>query len=404
MRKHQKLFDFTLIFVFLFCEIFSISGYAATTSTIAFSKNQLTVGDEFTVTVRINADEEMQSVQYNINYDATLLQYVGGDDCNGGAGTVIVAFGGGGQKTATKKCTFKAIGVGSARITTSDAVYVNKDLSKVAVPAQGGTVAIKANIEILQPDWKYNPTTKLLVINSNIKNSESYIELPWYEHINEITTIYVNDTVTEIGDYLFSKMPSLKMVSLSENISKIGEGAFSNCPNLEEINIPDSVLEITPKAFYNCGNLKNIDISNVVSVGDFSFYRCSSLENISLDNTEYIGNFAFNKCNGLNEVVFSQKLANIGENAFADCNILLKAFLPQSVIFVDKTAFEGCENLLTSTLGDVNCDGIAGAIDLIYLRKSILGFQKSEKIVSDINNDNIVNIFDLICLKKIIAK
>ncbi len=262
MKKFAKLIVSLMLITVLCAPLLNCFVSAATTSTIAFSKNQLTVGDEFTVTVRINADEEMQSVQYNINYDASVLQYVGGDDCNGGAGTVIVAFGGGGQKTATKKCTFKAIGVGSTRIATADAVYVNKNLSKVAVPAQGGTVAIKAKATNTSSTASTSSNTSSNSSTTASKQPSGDATLkslsvsdgdlsPKFSPSKTSYSVVVPNSVTEITVYATAKADGAKVklkgdgVSSSKATLKIGKNQITVTVTAPDGTIKNYTINVT---------------------------------------------------------------------------------------------------------------------------------------------------------------
>lgn len=116
---------------------------SAASSSMRFSSKEVEIGKEVTITININADEEMYAIEFSINYNPEILEFVSGDDCSGGAGVISVAAGGGGAKTASKKYTFKALKAGSCKISTANMGYVNVDTSIVSVPNQGANLTVK---------------------------------------------------------------------------------------------------------------------------------------------------------------------------------------------------------------------------------------------------------------------
>ena len=64
-------------------------------------------------------------------------------------------------------------------------------------------------------------------------------------------------------------------------------------------------------------------------------------------------------------------------------------------------------NSTSSVLGDINSDGSSDAIDILLLKKHLLGYDilsSSQLKLADISTDNKVNIIDLLSLKNIIFK
>ena len=68
---------------------------------------------------------------------------------------------------------------------------------------------------------------------------------------------------------------------IPDSITSIGNGVFSFCESLESITIPDSIKNIGYYAFYKCNSLKEIIIpNNVTSIGEKAFCYCDSLEEV----------------------------------------------------------------------------------------------------------------------------
>ena len=124
-----------------------------------------------------------------------------------------------------------------------------------------------------------------------------------------ITKCIIPDSVTSIGNYVFSSCRSLKSITIPNSITSIGNNSFWNCESLKEITIPDSVTSIDDSAFYSCESLKEITIPNsVTSIGDWAFYSCRSLEEITIPGcVTSIGYNAFCFCDSLKEVNFKGK-------------------------------------------------------------------------------------------------
>ena len=59
-----------------------------------------------------------------------------------------------------------------------------------------------------------------------------------------LKTLIIPDSVTEIGDKTFDNSPNLCSVKLSENLTYIGENAFKNCPALKTIKIPNTLKNV----------------------------------------------------------------------------------------------------------------------------------------------------------------
>ncbi len=116
---------------------------AAGKSVIKFNSKEVTVGDEFTVTVNVSADENMMAMQFALQYDPQILEFVSGDSSSGGAGVISVVHPIGNASSASLSYTFKAVKAGSCYVSTSDLVYVNFDESEISVPNQGSSVTVK---------------------------------------------------------------------------------------------------------------------------------------------------------------------------------------------------------------------------------------------------------------------
>ena len=75
----------------------------------------------------------------------------------------------------------------------------------------------------------------------------------------------MDDSVTFLGENVFSGCSKLTNVRLSNSISKINGGTFEDCTSLKRLTLPSSLPSIEYGAFYNCTNLTQITIPDTVT-------------------------------------------------------------------------------------------------------------------------------------------
>ena len=105
-------------------------------------------------------------------------------------------------------------------------------------------------------------------------------EIPdMFAYKSSITDITIPDSVTSIGDWVFSYCLNLKSMALSNSVTSIGREAFWGCSNLTNITIPNSVTSIDEWAFAICTDLTSITIpSSVTSIGTRAFSYCENIQ------------------------------------------------------------------------------------------------------------------------------
>lgn len=401
IKRKTKIFVMVLCFVFLITA-FHICSYASSENNTAvlLNTNNVNVGDNVTATVVLNSSESMYAIECRIAYDSSVLEYLGGA-AYGSNGSLHLVESPDGQTSLSYTLAFKALksGVSNIEITSAAAAVLGQN-GAVDINLSNSTATVSVNEA---ESWTYDKSTKTLTFSGEIvpDYTSAYTNVPWYQYKNEITTLVIKDGVRRIGDYSFSKMVSLKSVSLPQSLAEIGEGAFSDCKLLESINLPTNVLEIRDKTFYNCNNLKAVNFENIISIGDYAFYRCNGISKLELNSIIYIGNYSFSKCAAITEINFSKNLASIGECAFSECKRLLKAELPLGIGYCDNTAFEGSYKV-NKLLGDLSGDSILNAVDVAKVRLALLG-NITVSPLADVNNDCETDVRDLICLKKLIV-
>ena len=138
---------------------------------------------------------------------------------------------------------------------------------------------------------------------------------PWFNQMDEITKIVVEEGVTALGDRLFYGADNLAAVVFPEtSLKSIGEGAFRGCPALEEIVLPDSLQTLERVSFFKCTGLKKTVIGGTMTeLADQIFTGCTSLSHVEIPAsvskilaTEKDGQAitTFNGCTALSTVTF----------------------------------------------------------------------------------------------------
>lgn len=128
---------------------------------------------------------------------------------------------------------------------------------------------------------------KITIIGHSVFNNE------------DITSVEIPDTVTEIQDYAFASNNNLKSVKMSKNLKVMGTNVFFACRSLESIELPDTLKKIGPYAFAAAG-LKSVTIpesTTFSSLDQYVFYQCGSLSEVTLPVTmTNIADDTFDQC------------------------------------------------------------------------------------------------------------
>ena len=191
-------------------------------------------------------------------------------------------------------------------------------------------------------------------------SNDSYA--PWYEKIQNITQLIVEDGVTTLGDNILyysysdnsgyhSFHPNLREVELPEGLSCIGASAFCDSPELTEVKIPSTVTKIKDSAFSRCTGLTKIELPpQLEEVGYSSFYGCSGLTEITIPSSvKTIRSGAFEECYNLESVTLSEGIGEIGTEAFKRTN-LKSLNIPKSVKKLGRDIVYNCFHVAYITI------------------------------------------------------
>ncbi len=212
-----------------------------------------------------------------------------------------------------------------------------------------------------------------------------------------IETITVPDSVTEIAEYAFAYLATLKSINIPNQITVIKKFTFAHCTGIETISLPATIAEVEDSAFDNCSSLTSVDLSSVAKIGSNVFNGCVELTSaklgkvtaisdglftgcVKLSNIEVpvadetykgvtsIGVGAFTNCQALNETVFAipETVTKIGDAAFENCTGYKTFAIPESLGTIGKRAFKGCTSVTMFTVVGNNAKYIAGEDGILY--------------------------------------
>lgn len=104
-----------------------------------------------------------------------------------------------------------------------------------------------------------------------------------FYHCYKLYSIYLPDSITELGVKCFSKCISMKRIFFSSNMQIIQRYAFSGCACLDRVIFPQTQLTIYEYAFNNCKSLNLVYFPDEIQFSDiyikaFPFYLFQPLD------------------------------------------------------------------------------------------------------------------------------
>lgn len=164
---------------------------------------------------------------------------------------------------------------------------------------------------------------------------------------SRITSIVVEDGITEIDAYAFGRMKSVKSLTLPDTVTRIGEKAFFMMTGLEHITLPAGITRIENQTFNYCGKLEQLELPETLeSIGEAGLSGCYKLCNIEIpDGVKTLEDRAFDGDFTLIRMKLPDSLESIGSCAFGSCSQLEAIWIPDSVTSIGDHAFAFCDVL-----------------------------------------------------------
>ncbi len=192
----------------------------------------------------------------------------------------------------------------------------------------------------------------------------------------DLQSVYIPNTITDIGMNAFSNCPNLKYILMdSADITDIQYSFAQGCGNLLGVSVPAGLQSIRGNAFEGCTKLNAIRLNCNIENGAFA--NCSQLASISLGgNCRSIGNNAFENCTGLTEVTIPNCVDTLGKKIFLGCTNITKLTIAARTNLAEETLQIG----QGSKLAEIELkDGVTG-LGYRALANGSYGFDKLTKV------------------------
>lgn len=133
----------------------------------------------------------------------------------------------------------------------------------------------------------------------------------------------------------------------NKDVVAIGAYAFGFNKDIELVRMPNTYTLIMNNAFNNCENLELLYLSsNLETIEDSALCYCSSLSELDLPkNLKSIGYGVFNMCTSLIVLRIPEGVTSIGDYAFAWCTGLNKLYLPSTLEYFGQGVIYSCSML-----------------------------------------------------------
>lgn len=193
----------------------------------------------------------------------------------------------------------------------------------------------------------YNKKFEGVEVTCQFKNEGNQSTYSGYVVIPD-TVVYEGKRypVTSIDNYAFYNCGALDSIFIPNTVVNIGYDAFRKCINLVSVILPKRIKEISMFCFENCSKLSSVIIPNGVSrICHNAFWGCINLQEIEIPSSvKVIESDAFKIC-GLISIEIPDSIVCINESTFAFCESLISVKIPPSVTKICKNAFHNCSSL-----------------------------------------------------------
>ena len=186
---------------------------------------------------------------------------------------------------------------------------------------------------LTEGDWEYVIQDNEITITNYIGDNSALV-IPEYIKGCPVVAIKIDDN----RDF----RQKIESIYLPETVREIGEYCFWGCNKLKSVNFPESLKSIGSKAFAGCP-LETVDLSHVETLGSYAFDGCAT-EYISLPKTITSIPDGLFESSKLKHINIPNTVERIGSYAFSGSE-LRTIVIPGSVEVIGATAFGACKNL-----------------------------------------------------------
>ena len=148
----------------------------------------------------------------------------------------------------------------------------------------------------------------------------------------KITSLTIEEGITEIGVHAFSGCKSLTSVSMPSSLRKIGAYAFSYSA-LTSITIPEGVEVLESSCFSNCSIPSLTLPSTLTTLGNNALEYIFTLTELVIPaNVDSIGSNAFTNCNDLTRITIKGNVTKLNPEAFCTPAVLEYIHVPEGTL------------------------------------------------------------------------
>ena len=195
--------------------------------------------------------------------------------------------------------------------------------------------------------WSFDEATGTLTISGTgaMTDYTSSYRAPWFVNQASITTLVLEEGITDIGNYAFYHCDAITDLELPEGLTTIGQCAFYYCSALTTVTIPASLREIGSSAFYSCSKITSVYITDLAA-------WCSINASRDTSNPIYYATGLYLNGEKITQLEVPDTVETIGSYAFAGYEALTSVTIPESVTTIGDDAFYYCTGLKTATLSE----------------------------------------------------
>ena len=175
----------------------------------------------------------------------------------------------------------------------------------------------------------------------------------------DATPLWIPNSVTSIGEYAFTELENLTLITIPENVTHIDDSAI-HCPNLSVIFGKKGSCAET---YANTQNIKFIGLCTIAegttgnctwSIDAYGILTISGdisgdgvMEDYSYDNPAPWKDYE------LSAVIIDDYVTTIGDYAFSNCSNLRYVVISNSVNSIGIDSFSGCSNMTIHGKGKI---------------------------------------------------
>lgn len=165
----------------------------------------------------------------------------------------------------------------------------------------------------------YRNQVTSIVIPDNPNHIVQAIADNAFRGCTSLESIYLQPTITSVGNYAFAECPALTSIDLS-SVTTLGTNVFDGCSALREVTLSDQLTALPDEIFQNCSALQSINLPATVTTVGHRAFNGSNLHFVNLPAAlATVGNQAFMGNANLRVVTINGGVQSFGEDAFRGC-------------------------------------------------------------------------------------